>query len=131
MADKIRISLEFGYSNFFAHNSYGTVDPGDIDWEELKEEQRELIVQRYSVNEKELKQLRADIEEEGIWYLVEWGIIEIQGSCEGRRCWAQGYWEEELEMEDWKKELKANPDLLKQLKALGMKVVKFSEEEEL
>ena len=63
--------------------------------------------------------------------MAEWEIIEIKGSCEGRRCWAEGYWEEELELEDWDKELKANPDFLKQLKALGMKVVKFSQEEEL
>jgi len=131
MAAKIRISLEFGYADFFAHNSYGTVDAGDIDWEELKDDQREFIINRHAVNAKELKQLRTDIEEEGIWYLAEWEIIEIKGSCEGRRCWAEGYWEEELEMADWEKELKANPDFLKQLKALGMKVVKFSEEEEL
>lgn len=128
MASKVRISLEFGYTQFFAHNSYGSVDGSDIDWDDLKPAAQARMLEDHK-DDKDFQELVAEYGEETA--LIEWEVVEVQGSCEGKRCWAQGYWEEEMELEDWDKELKANPNLLKELKALGMKVVKFSEEEEL
>ena len=128
----IRISLEFGYTEFFAHNSYGTIAADDIDWEDLKEEQQEYIIRQANLAPEAEQSLKEDIQNEGSWWLAEMELVEVRGECSGKRCWAEGYWEKVVSLEEWNSNLQENPNLLQQLKEeLGLKIVKFGGEEEL
>ena len=126
----VKISLEFGYSEFFAHNSYGTIDNDDADWDDLNDKQLEYILSTAPLTDEEEAELRELVAKDKK-YLADWDIVEVDGGCDGRRCSAECYWEQVISLDDWNALLKENPNHLQELKDLGMKVVKSSKEEEL
>ena len=121
MIKKYRASLEFGYSEFFAHDSYGSVDGSDIDWDDLKPAAQARMLEDLK-DDKDFQELVTEYGEQTA--LIEWEVVEVQGSCEGKRCWAQGYYEETHET-------KPSDKLIQELKEMGFKIVVFTEEVEL